>query len=122
MAINGEDGVSAVTVDELLKQGLRIPNYQRPYSWEVSTALQLVDDLSEALRETERKDIPYVLGAIILHDDGEYLNVVDGQQRLLTLRMICNFAFFSGLIGAQFWAERAQPKSPELDAKLLVSC
>ncbi len=34
---------------------------------------------------------------------------------------ICNFAFFSGLIGAQFWAERAQPKSPELDAKLLVS-
>ncbi|EIT0700955.1 hypothetical protein L1G94_000393 [Escherichia coli] len=34
----------------------------------------------------------------------------------------CNFAFFSGLIGAQFWAERAQPKSPELDAKLLVSC
>ena len=52
MAINGEDGVSAVTVDELLKQGLRIPNYQRPYSWEVSTALQLVDDLSEALRDT----------------------------------------------------------------------
>lgn len=34
----------------------------------------------------------------------------------------CNFAFFSGLIGAQFWAERAQPKSPELDAKLLASC
>ncbi|MCQ5014575.1 DUF262 domain-containing protein, partial [Escherichia coli] len=69
-------------------QGIRIANYQRPYSWEVSTAQQLVDDLSEALRETERKDIPYVLGAIILHDDGEYLHVVDGQQRLLTLRMI----------------------------------
>ena len=46
MAINGENGVSAVTVDELLKQGLRIPNYQRPYSWDVSTALQLVDDIS----------------------------------------------------------------------------
>ena len=59
MAINGENGVSAVTVDELLKQGLRIPNYQRPYSWDVSTALQLVDDISEALRDTERKDIPY---------------------------------------------------------------
>lgn len=36
--------------------------------------------------------------------------------------LTCNFAFFSGLIGAQFWAERAQPKSPELDAKLLASC
>lgn len=88
MAINRVGGVSAVTVDELLKQDLRIPNYQRPYSWEVSTALQLVDDLSEALRDTERKDVPYVLGAVILHEDGEHLNVVDGQQRLLTLRMI----------------------------------
>lgn len=39
-----------------------------------------------------------------------------------TLAYECNFAFFSGLIGAQFWAERVQPKSPELDAKLLVSC
>ncbi len=87
MAINGEDGVSAVTVDELLKQGLRIPNYQRPYSWEVSTALQLVDDLSEALEIPKEKD-PYVLGAIILHDDGEYLNVINRQQRLLTLRII----------------------------------
>lgn len=28
----------------------------------------------------------------------------------------CNFAFFSGLIDAQFWAGNAQPKSPELTA------
>ncbi len=66
-----------------LKQGLRIPNYQRPYSWEVSTALQLVDDLSEALRDTERKDIPYVLGAIILHDDGDHRAAFMGQQTSL---------------------------------------
>ncbi|HAJ1886670.1 TPA: hypothetical protein HML77_19485 [Escherichia coli] len=32
----------------------------------------------------------------------------------------CNFAFFSGLISAQFWAGRSQPKSPELGANLLV--
>lgn len=44
------------------------------------------------------------------------------QQASFNFERICNFAFFSGLIGAQFWAERAQPKSPELDAKLLVSC
>ncbi len=47
----------------------------------------------------------------------------DNHGMLITLRGgECNFAFFSGLIGAQFWAERVQPKSPELDAKLLVSC
>lgn len=90
MAIDNANGVSAVTVGELLllKEQLKIPNYQRPYSWEISTALQLVDDLSEALRDSERKDVPYVLGAVILHQDGDNLNVVDGQQRLLTLRMI----------------------------------
>uniref|UniRef100_UPI002379DF86 phage portal protein n=1 Tax=Escherichia coli TaxID=562 RepID=UPI002379DF86 len=50
--------------------------------------------------------------------------VEDGQTRGANVfySVMCNFAFFSGLIGAQFWAERAQPKSPELDAKLLVSC
>lgn len=88
MAISRVSGVSAITVDELLKQDLRIPNYQRPYSWEVSIALQLVDDLSEAFQDTDRKDTSYVLGAVILHEDGKHLNVVDGQQRLLTLRMI----------------------------------
>ncbi len=45
-----------------------------------------------------------------------------GAVDALKEELTCNFAFFSGLIGAQFWAERAQPKSPELDAKLLVSC
>lgn len=88
MAINKVNGVSAVTVEELLKQDLRIPNYQRPYSWEVLTALQLVDDVAEALRDPLRHDVPYVLGAVILHQEGGYLHIVDGQQRLLTLRMI----------------------------------
>ncbi len=32
------------------------------------------------------------------------------------LTVICNFAFFSGLFDAQFWAGSAQPKSPELTA------
>lgn len=45
-----------------------------------------------------------------------------GNDVVLNMPAFCNFAFFSGLIGAQFWAERVQPKSPELDAKLLVSC
>ncbi len=44
------------------------------------------------------------------------------NQAVAAAKEACNFAFFSGLIGAQFWAERVQPKSPELDAKLLVSC
>jgi hypothetical protein len=83
-----ESGVSPITVGNLLNENLRIPHYQRPYSWEPATALQLLDDIREALKDSERRDVPYVLGAVILHDTGAGLDVVDGQQRLLTLRMV----------------------------------
>ena len=90
MAIR-EEGVSVVRVGDLIADNLRIPPYQRPYRWEPSTALQLLNDISDAFHDDERSQIPYVLGAAILHqekaDDGP-LNVVDGQQRLLTLKMI----------------------------------
>lgn len=79
--------VSATTVGNLLGQNLRIPHYQRPYSWGSVTALQLLDDIQEAMTD-ERHDVPYVLGAVILHKTCQSLDVVDGQQRLLTLRMI----------------------------------
>jgi hypothetical protein len=90
MAIR-EEGVSVVRVGELIDDNLRIPPYQRPYSWEPSTALQLLNDISDAFQDEERSEIPYVLGAIILHQEegrDSALNVVDGQQRLLTLKMI----------------------------------
>jgi hypothetical protein len=86
-----EDGVSAVTVGELLdplRNNLQIPHYQRPYSWEPATALQLVDDIRYARSDPDRAATPYVLGAVILHQRDGRLDVVDGQQRLLTLRMI----------------------------------
>lgn len=83
-------GVSAICVQDVLGQKLRIPEYQPPYSWRPSTALQLVDDLRDAWARNQ--DAPYVLGALILHEcrdeRGDWLDVVDGQQRLLTLRMI----------------------------------
>lgn len=81
-----DTGVSAVSVDALLAQKLRVPEYQRPYRWRPATAMQLVDDLRDAQARSE--DIPYVLGAVILHERDGWLDVVDGQQRLLTLRMV----------------------------------
>lgn len=51
-------------------------------------ALQLLDDILEAMKDCERCDSAYVLGAVILHKTDSFLDIVDGQQRLLTLRMI----------------------------------
>ncbi|OFC36815.1 DUF262 domain-containing protein [Acidithiobacillus caldus] len=84
-----ESGIRPITVNELLEERLHIPPYQRPYSWRPETALQMLDDLREACGQSN--DVPYVLGAVILHRDKEdVLNVVDGQQRLLTLRILLN--------------------------------
>ncbi|QCW51032.1 DUF262 domain-containing protein [Nocardioides dongxiaopingii] len=82
------NGVTAIQVGELMQQALRIPHYQRPYSWEPPTALQLLDDVREAFGAQKHRTGSYVLGAVILHSNNGGLDVVDGQQRLLTLRMI----------------------------------
>ncbi|MBE9404276.1 DUF262 domain-containing protein [Brachybacterium sp. Marseille-Q2903] len=79
------------TVEDLLGPGrtpLRIPDFQRPYSWTPQHARQLVTDIASA-RE-RRPEQPYVMGTmILLQRPGEdHFEVVDGQQRLLTLHML----------------------------------
>lgn len=80
--------VAPVSVGQLLSSDLRIPPYQRPYSWRIDTAMRLYDDLADAQRDAAVDGAPYVLGAVILHHHDGALDVVDGQQRLLTLRML----------------------------------
>lgn len=87
MAIR-EGGVRASTVGDLIEENLRIPHYKRPYSWEPATALQLVDNIYESRGDPLRPGTPYVLGPVILHAHDNVFDVVDGRQRLLTLRML----------------------------------
>lgn len=47
MAIQKE-GVAAMSVGELIKENLRIAHYQRSYSWEPASALQLLNDIQES--------------------------------------------------------------------------
>lgn len=91
MAIH-DRGVRAASVGELLDDDLKIPHYQRPYVWTPSIALRLVLDIRDAQQaataSVQTQAAPYVLGAVILHENGTHVDVVDGQQRLLTLRML----------------------------------
>lgn len=66
----------------------RIPEYQRPYSWRAEHALQLLDDLGEALDRGE--DEPYFLGSVVLvkQPDSAHAEVIDGQQRITTLTIL----------------------------------
>lgn len=65
-----------------------IPEYQRPYAWRQENALQLVDDLEEALDRGGEE--PYFLGSVVLVKPKgcTEAHVIDGQQRLTTLTLL----------------------------------
>lgn len=65
-----------------------IPEYQRPYAWQVEQAGQLLEDLVEAMERGG--DEPYFLGSIVLvkSPNAARAEVIDGQQRLTTLTIL----------------------------------
>lgn len=66
-----------------------IPPYQRPYSWSEDNARQLVEDIFTSMEQGDRE---YFIGSLICIQDqrNDYrFEVVDGQQRLTTLTLIC---------------------------------
>ncbi|MGI5136939.1 DUF262 domain-containing protein [Streptomyces sp. CA-106110] len=66
----------------------RIPDYQRPYAWDVEQAVQLLSDLEESLDRSS--DEPYFLGSVVLVKTKGVpkAEVIDGQQRLTTLTIL----------------------------------
>ena len=70
-------------VGELLKEGdLRIPSYQRPYKWNRKHIRNLFYDLRDAMGKKE-----YQIGSVILHKNDGRLDIVDGQQRLISISL-----------------------------------
>ena len=71
-------------VKELLANSqIRVPHYQRPYKWSAKNVNQLIDDIL-----LHRKHTAYRLGTLVMHQEEDELNIVDGQQRSITLTLI----------------------------------
>lgn len=78
--------VAIKKIEEILTKSLSIPNYQRPYKWTAQNITQILNDLYFHFKENEKI---YRIGAIVIHKDNENkLNIVDGQQRLISLSII----------------------------------
>ncbi len=62
----------------------KIPDYQRPYSWDGEHVSALIDDLINAFSTS--KEESYFCGSLVIIGDGqsERYDVIDGQQRLTT--------------------------------------
>lgn len=72
------------TQDLFQKENLTIPSYQRPYKWTAKNVNQLIDDIVH-----HRDKSAYRLGTIVFYrDEKGKLNVVDGQQRTITLLLV----------------------------------
>ena len=71
---------------EVARLHLTIPNYQRIYCWEERHVKCLLDDVFEHIASAG--DTPYRLGTLILHAHDGHYDIIDGQQRLITLALL----------------------------------
>jgi len=78
-------GICSMTLEELLKENLSIPPYQRAYCWRQGNILDLIEDIKVWQIDHNADDDIYHLGTIILKKNESGIAIVDGQQRLTTL-------------------------------------
>ncbi|MEG9481646.1 DUF262 domain-containing protein [Mannheimia sp. HC-2023] len=73
-------------IKDIVTKELSIPDYQRPYKWSVKNITQLLNDLYFHFENGKKV---YRVGSVVIHkDDKNKLNIVDGQQRLISLSLI----------------------------------
>lgn len=80
---NKEVELSSKSLKDLFGLSLKIPDYQRIYCWEEKNVIRLLDDIKEYASKKE-----YHMGSVILHKNSKGYNIVDGQQRLVTLALL----------------------------------
>jgi len=74
-------------LENVFKQDLTIPDFQRPYSWMKEQVIQLIEDTINAQKEGKL----YLIGNMILYKNDNKLEIIDGQQRITTLSLVFYF-------------------------------
>ena len=92
--------------DDIVRLHLNIPNYQRIYCWEENNVKCLLNDVFEHI--SSNNTTPYRLGTIILHShEGKY-DIIDGQQRLVTLALLlAEVGIKTSLLEEKFLSKRS---------------
>jgi uncharacterized protein with ParB-like and HNH nuclease domain len=70
-----DDGVGHFISDNFLK----VPIYQRPYSWDKQHVEDFINDVKNSSPDE------YFIGTMVLAEKDDFLEIIDGQQRLATL-------------------------------------
>ncbi len=78
------------TINEILKYEFLIPYYQRGYRWTKQQVEDLLNDIWEFGKD-KTKDEVYCLQPVIIKKREEEWEVIDGQQRLVTIFLILKY-------------------------------
>lgn len=66
-----------------------IPPYQRHYDWDVTKVEELWEDIVNMYEDQDHREDEYLLGSIVtVRNSDKTYDVVDGQQRLITLTLM----------------------------------
>lgn len=79
-----------LSIDEILEKELVIPDYQRAYKWTANNISDLILDTKKSIEESRKyENFKYRVGTIILYkNENDQYEIVDGQQRLLSLLLL----------------------------------
>lgn len=82
--------VTILSVKALLQMNLIIPGYQRPYKWKIRNIEELLSDIEKSIDDYEHfnHSFNYRIGSVILLKNKDYYEIVDGQQRILSLVLL----------------------------------
>lgn len=78
------NNIGEISMEDIYSKNIKIPFYQRPYKWKLENVRYLCEDIKDGFLKNNK----YLLGNIILHEENDELNIVDGQQRLTTIALI----------------------------------
>lgn len=104
--------IDILPVSECLQLNLSIPEYQRPYKWSILSIDTMLGDINNAIQQSLAfSNYKYRIGTIILHKSDQILDVVDGQQRLISLTLISKYldnGFNNAILQTKFYDKSTQ--------------
>jgi hypothetical protein len=107
---------STPTLGEVFSNGktFEVPRFQRNYAWDTDNWEELWEDLLQS--QSSGQD--HYMGAIVLKTfaDRKHFEVIDGQQRLVTISLL----LLAAIECLQNWAEQGRDKEANLQRATLI--
>lgn len=73
---------------EMQNRKFVIPDYQRPYKWDIEKCETLWNDIEDFSKQGAKQGVNYFLGTIVSYLNGDNKEIIDGQQRITSFMLL----------------------------------